>query len=360
MYKLIFAILFLTVQISLSGQSCTFSCPPEETTYCMGSDVAPFDNVQDFIAGGGVLDLTCDFQESTFALLSESSNGAICPEGIVRVYTIDEVGGDTYTCQMIINVDDVVIPVMVCPPDINEVEDIADIPPYSDYVEFLNSGGSAEDNCNLVENSFALFAQLSDGSTCPETYTREYIIEDLCGNSITCSQNIKVFAHTSSFISVSECVSYTSPSGNFTWTESGVYEDVIPNAAGCDSTITIELIIESGIVGNEGSFFNNLACAEFLDEITINSNVDTIRIREAMIFDHDIILRGNELSPPVLEFDFAADDLAGAPYGLHILNGKNVVLDHVTLKEKNKMSGQKLVLIEGSLETTGVVKMDQE
>ncbi len=41
------------------------------------------------------------------------------------------------------------------------------------------------------------------------------------------------------------CDTYTSPSGNYTWTSSGTYLDTIPNAIGCDSIITINLIIET-------------------------------------------------------------------------------------------------------------------
>lgn len=50
-------------------------------------------------------------------------------------------------------------------------------------------------------------------------------------------------ATTTSSITASTCDSYTSPSGNTTWTTAGVYTDTIPNAAGCDSIITIDLTI---------------------------------------------------------------------------------------------------------------------
>ena len=44
------------------------------------------------------------------------------------------------------------------------------------------------------------------------------------------------------------CGAYTSPSGNYTWTESGVYMDTIQNIAGCDSIITINLsIVDIGL-----------------------------------------------------------------------------------------------------------------
>lgn len=41
------------------------------------------------------------------------------------------------------------------------------------------------------------------------------------------------------------CNSYTSPSGNYTWTLSGVYYDTLTNVAGCDSLLTINLIINT-------------------------------------------------------------------------------------------------------------------
>ena len=48
---------------------------------------------------------------------------------------------------------------------------------------------------------------------------------------------------TSSNISVDACVTYTTPSGDMTTTESGTYTDIIPNVCGLDSIITIDLDI---------------------------------------------------------------------------------------------------------------------
>jgi hypothetical protein len=42
---------------------------------------------------------------------------------------------------------------------------------------------------------------------------------------------------------VATCDKYTSPGGRYTWTQSGVYRDTIPNASGCDSIITINLTV---------------------------------------------------------------------------------------------------------------------
>lgn len=51
--------------------------------------------------------------------------------------------------------------------------------------------------------------------------------------------------NTSNTLSISACNSYTSPSGNYTWTTNGTYLDTIQNLGGCDSIITIHLTINT-------------------------------------------------------------------------------------------------------------------
>ena len=65
---------------------------------------------------------------------------------------------------------------------------------------------------------------------------------------------------TSSTINVTACNSYTAPSGTL-YSTSGVYSDVIPNAVGCDSSITINLTlnyVDLGMV-QSGNTLNALA-----------------------------------------------------------------------------------------------------
>jgi len=65
---------------------------------------------------------------------------------------------------------------------------------------------------------------------------------------------------SSSFTTTSACESYNSPSGNYTWTTSGTYNDTISNAGGCDSVITINLTV------------NNANTAVSQSGITLSSN----------------------------------------------------------------------------------------
>jgi hypothetical protein len=48
---------------------------------------------------------------------------------------------------------------------------------------------------------------------------------------------------TSATLNITVCDEYLSPSGNYLWNASGTYHDTIPNAAGCDSIITVNLTI---------------------------------------------------------------------------------------------------------------------
>jgi hypothetical protein len=48
---------------------------------------------------------------------------------------------------------------------------------------------------------------------------------------------------TASSISITECDSVVSPSGNHVWTSTAIYNDTVMNAAGCDSIITADIVI---------------------------------------------------------------------------------------------------------------------
>lgn len=64
---------------------------------------------------------------------------------------------------------------------------------------------------------------------------------------------------TTSTITETECFVYLSPAGN-SYTQTGTYVETIPNAAGCDSTITINLtipVLDATVTENNGTLTAN-------------------------------------------------------------------------------------------------------
>jgi len=66
-----------------------------------------------------------------------------------------------------------------------------------------------------------------------------------CNLEMSQTITINVGQATVETISPTACNAYVSPSGNYTWTTSATYLDTIPNVAGCDSVITVNLTINS-------------------------------------------------------------------------------------------------------------------
>ena len=77
---------------------------------------------------------------------------------------------------------------------------------------------------------------------------------DTISNGLGCDSfltvNLTLGMPSAATISASSCNSYTSPSGDFTWSTAGTYTDIIPNWQGCDSVLTINLTIGSATTGS--------------------------------------------------------------------------------------------------------------
>ena len=79
------------------------------------------------------------------------------------------------------------------------------------------------------------------------TYTSsDTIAKDTFANAAGCDSivtlNLIILNPSSDTLNILECYSYTTSSGN-TWTSSGIYFDTLTNAAGCDSVITFNITI---------------------------------------------------------------------------------------------------------------------
>jgi len=117
-------------------------------------------------------------------------------------------------------------------------------------------------------------SSLLNVSTCDSIYnspsgkfkwTASGVYLDTITNTAGCDSiitfNLNFLNPSANTIIQSECKSYTSPSGKYTWTTTGIYHDTIPNHMGCDSIVTIDLKI--------------LNTSSFLDVSTCDSNFNS-------------------------------------------------------------------------------------
>lgn len=123
--------------------------------------------------------------------------------------------------------------------------------PYGDYAKFAvkmsscrTFGGTSASACE---------SYLSPSGNHTWTSSGQYL--DTIANAAGCDSvltiDLTIHNSTHSEPTVTSCGPYTSPSGNYTWTETGQYMDTIANAMGCDSVMTIDLlipVIDTGLV----------------------------------------------------------------------------------------------------------------
>jgi len=77
----------------------------------------------------------------------------------------------------------------------------------------------------------------------PGSYSELFTSSTNCDSTVNLT--LSVLPISTNAIVVVECDSYTSPSGNYTWTTSGLYVDTVQAANGCDSIIDIDLTINN-------------------------------------------------------------------------------------------------------------------
>jgi gliding motility-associated-like protein len=122
------------------------------------------------------------------AWVSDVSNGATCPEIIIRTYSVTDLCNNQILVTQTITVNDVTAPTGTAPANVT-VECINDVPPVPLAVTFVIT--DAMDNCTAVP-ALDWVGDVSDGNTCPETITRTFSITDDCGNQTLVDQLIIV------------------------------------------------------------------------------------------------------------------------------------------------------------------------
>ncbi len=151
------------------------------------------------------------------AFVSESTDGAACPETITRIYSVTDACGNTINVTHLILITDPFPPTASNPVAVN-VQCIANVP-----VPNILVVTDEADNQGVPVVAFV--SDVSNGLTCPEVITRTYSVTDICGGQIFVTQSITVldtqapvFSSPPAAVSV-QCATDVPAMTNLGWTD---------------------------------------------------------------------------------------------------------------------------------------------
>lgn len=153
-----------------------------------------------------------------------------------------------------------------------------------------------------------------------QTWTVSGVYQDTVLNSVGCDSvitiDLTIGMNSTESLFETACDSFVSPSGLYTWTSTGSYLDTIPNAAGCDSILVIGLQINQSsssamtvvscgpytspsgnyVWSNSGTYrdtiLNQDGCFEYL-----TLNVDVVEIDTSVVrINRDLIAQASGVS----------------------------------------------------------------
>ncbi len=172
------------------------------------------------------------------AFVSQSTDGAACPETITRIYSVTDACGNTINVTHLILITDPFPPTASNPVAVN-VQCIANVP-----VPNILVVTDEADNQGVPVVAF--LSDVSNGLTCPEVITRTYSVTDICGGQIFVTQTITVldtqvpvFAAPPAAISV-QCATDVPAMTNLGWTD---------NCTGAGSVTGTDGVLVGGTCG---------------------------------------------------------------------------------------------------------------
>lgn len=112
---------------------------------------------------------------------------------------------------------------------------------------------------DLVVNACGSYFWTLNNQFYPTSATDQAVQTPSTGCASIVNLILTISANSSSSTSVSECTNYTWPQTGVTYSSSGTYTDTVPNAAGCDSIISLNLTI----VGPSSTTENITACQQY-------------------------------------------------------------------------------------------------
>ena len=157
----------MTINVLPDTVPPSITCPLDSSFHCWSDVPVPFASYSTFFAAGGLFTDNCALDTTSFFLQQAFTSGVECPLTITRIYQIADQCGNVSTCQQIHAVQDSIPPMIQCPLDTTlDCGSPAIITGYNNLTEFLQAGGSVNDNCAIDSTSFALNGAIATGPFC--------------------------------------------------------------------------------------------------------------------------------------------------------------------------------------------------
>jgi hypothetical protein len=124
--------------------------------------------------------------------------------------------------------------------------------------------------------------------------------------------DLTIGTETTSTIQGSACTSYISPSGQI-WTATGMYMDTIPNVLGCDSVITVNLVIDPS-AGGCANQCSELFFSEYVEGSSSNKALEIYNPTSGAIDLVDYVVKRHTNGSPTASgtYDFPAGTFIAA------------------------------------------------
>ncbi len=178
------------------------------------------------------------------------------------------------------------------------------------YNAQLGSLNSTSNQTQTACNSYTW-----NGTTYTQSGQYSYLTSNTYGCDSTANLNLTINNSSSATQNQSATDSYTWPVNGQTYTQSGMYTATIPNAAGCDSTITLDLTLNfTGINENENNKFS-IYPNPSNDFITIKTETDFIG-KEYVLFD----AVGKKIKSGILTSENTIVNLMGLSEGIYTVS----------------------------------------
>ncbi|MCB9447198.1 MAG: T9SS type A sorting domain-containing protein [Flavobacteriales bacterium] len=201
---------------------------------------------------------------------------------------------------------------------------------------YASAAGSAYIFKPCMATSLAYAESACDSFTVPsgnETYTSSGVYMDTIPNMAGCDSiltiTLTILNTTTYAFSDTACDSYTVPSGDEMYTSSGVYMDTIPNMAGCDSVLTITLTI----LNSTTYAFSDTACDSYVvpsgDEMYTSSGVYMDTIPNMAGCDSILTITLTILNSTTYAFPDTACDSYVVPSGDEMYTSSGVYMDTI-------------------------------